>query len=168
MLLLFLGQFGRKMKSFWIPQEINIDPIFTLSLARKRVGGDGAARVAFCGWFISTGGELQLWCCLSSNNVSIYQYLVTVTWVMLNCEAMWLAGKVLLCASLATGNNPRQTAGVPPIESTLKHHQHHMVCHWLTEKETSWRKVINSFALHTSGYLSGISTPSVDRACYLV
>lgn len=52
------------------------------------------------------------WCSLSSDSVSVYQYVVTVARHMLNYEAEWLAEDLLLCTSLATGNDPRLTAGV--------------------------------------------------------
>lgn len=89
-------------------------PFFSpLILVRKWAGGDGAG-AAFKGWFISTGGELQPWWRPSSNIAGIYQYLVTLSWLVFNFEGMSVAENVSLCTSGAAGNNLRQTAGVSP------------------------------------------------------
>lgn len=62
--------------------------------------------------------NLQPRCSLSSNSVGIYQYVVTVAWLVLkNCEAVWLAGDLFLFTSSATGNDPRLLAGVPPTDA---------------------------------------------------
>lgn len=140
------SHFGSHKKSTWTQ--------FFPLISKKRVGGDGAARVAFCGWFISTRGELQPWCTLSSKcwhiSISSYCFLASCLTVGPCCmQEMCCFVKVWPQEIIQA----RLQVSLLSLWRTLKYHQHShpRACHWLTEREISCRKVINSFPLHTTG-----------------
>lgn len=126
MFLVFLGQFGRKIESFW---KSTYTQDFLL-ISKKFTVWDSAARIAFCGWFISARGNIQAVCSLPSNSVGIYYYLVIVSC----CIPVWPQEII----------QDRQR--VPNQYKESKAHSPHMVFNWLTYKERSGRKVTNSFS----------------------